>query len=54
MWLLHLAAGAFAYLAFVAGLVWRGYRWQSVKPRAAVAPPAPDSLVPAAPEEGNR
>lgn len=49
MWL-HLAAGAFAYFTFVAGLVWRGYRWQSVKPAAAVAPPTPAD----SPEEGTR
>jgi hypothetical protein len=50
MWL-HLAAGAVAYVALIALLLTRGYRWQSVKPRAAVAPPA----VPAdSPEEGNR
>jgi hypothetical protein len=50
MWL-HFAVAIGSYAAFVAGLAWRGYRWQSVKPRAAVAPPA----VPAdSPEEGNR
>jgi hypothetical protein len=49
MWL-HLAAGAFAYLSFVAGLAWRGYRWQSVKPSAVTAPPVPAD----SPEEGNR
>jgi hypothetical protein len=51
MWM-HLAAGAFAYAAFVAGLVWRGYRWQSVKPTATTAPPAAPTAD-HSPEEGN-
>jgi hypothetical protein len=49
MWL-HLAAGAVAYVALIALLLTRGYRWQSVKPRAVTAPPATAD----SPEEGNR
>jgi hypothetical protein len=50
--LLLLALGFAAYAVLAVLLLAFGCRWQSVKPRAATAPPVPDSAVPTAPEEG--
>lgn len=49
--LLLLALGTAAYAVLAGVLVALGFRWQSVKPRAAVAPPVPAAD---SPEEGTR